>query len=72
MSMVIRISDNLAKEAKIKSKVEHRSVTSQIEYWASIGKAAEENPDLPFNFIKETLLALEEAKEKGTEEYVFG
>jgi len=70
--MVIRISDDLAKDAKIRSKVEHRSVTSQVEYWATIGKAAEENPDLPFAFIKETLLALEESKEKGVEEYVFG
>lgn len=72
MSTVIRISDELASEAKIKSKVEHRSMTSQIEYWATIGKAAEENPDLPFSFIKDTLMALEETKVKGTEEYVFG
>jgi len=72
MSMVIRISDDLAKEAKIKSKVEHRSVTSQVEYWATIGKAAEENPDLPFGFIKESLVALEESKVKGVEEYAFG
>lgn len=72
MSTVIRISDELARDAKIKSKVEHRSMTSQIEYWATIGKAVEENPDLPFAFIKDTLMALEEAKVKGTEEYVFG
>ncbi|TVP82644.1 MAG: hypothetical protein EA353_00230 [Puniceicoccaceae bacterium] len=49
MSTVIRISDQLAKEAKTKSKVEHRSMTSQLEYWATIGKAAEDNPDLPFS-----------------------
>ena len=35
-------------------------MTSQLEYWATIGKAAEENPDLPFSFIKETLLAMED------------
>ena len=72
MSTVIRISDHLAKEAKTRSKVEHRSMTSQLEYWATIGKAAEENPDLPFSFIKETLLAREEMKEKPKEEYTFG
>ncbi len=72
MSTVIRISSNLAKEAKIRSQVERRSITAQVEYWALIGKAAEENPDLPFSFIKETLLAIEEMKEKGEEEYVFG
>jgi hypothetical protein len=72
MSTVIRISDHLAKEARTRSRVEHRSMTSQLEYWATIGKAAEENPDLPFSFIKETLLAREEMKDKSKEEYTFG
>lgn len=47
-------------------------MTSQLEYWATIGKAAEENPDLPFSFIKETLLAMAEMKENEKEEYTFG
>lgn len=72
MSTVIRISKDLAKEAKIRSHIEHRSMTAQVEYWAEIGKTVEENPDLPFSFIKETRLAIEEMKEKGTEDYVFG
>lgn len=72
MSTVVRISDELARDAKIRSTVERRSMTAQIEYWAAIGKAAEDNPDLPFSFIRESLLAVEEANEKGTEEYVFG
>lgn len=72
MSTVIRISERLAQEAKTRSKVEHRSMTSQLEYWATIGKAAEDNPDLPFSFIKEILMALEEVKEAPKEEYAFG
>lgn len=72
MSTVVRISDKLASEARSRCKFEHRSLTSQVEYWASIGKAAEENPDLPFQFIKETLLAKEEMNIKGKEKYVFG
>jgi hypothetical protein len=47
-------------------------MTSPLEYWATIGKAAEENPDLPFSFIKETLMAMEEMKEAPLEEYTFG
>jgi len=47
-------------------------MTSQVEYWAKIGKAAEDNPDLPFIFIKETLLALEEMTDGSLEEYSFG
>lgn len=72
MSTVIRISDGLAKEAKTRSKVEHRSTTSQLEYWATMGKAAEDNPDLPFSFIKDTLMAMEEMKERPKEAYTFG
>lgn len=72
MSTVIRISKQLADEAKIQSQIEHRSMTAQVEYWAKMGKMAEENPDLPFDFIRETYLALEEIEEKGTEDYVFG
>jgi len=47
-------------------------MASQIEYWATIGKAAEGNPDLPFTFINDTWIALEEAKAKGTEESIVG
>ena len=72
MSNMIRISEGLAQEARIRSGMERRSMTAQIEYWATIGKAAEDNPGLPFSFIRESLLALEELKEKGKEEYVFG
>ena len=72
MSTVIRISENLAYEAKTRSSVEHRSMTAQVEYWAKIGKIAEENPELPFAFIKEMLLGIEELKQKEREEYAFG
>ncbi|MDB0031257.1 ParD-like family protein [Opitutales bacterium] len=72
MSTVVRISDNLAKQARLRSKLEQRSMTSQLEYWAKIGKTAEDNPDLPFSFIKETLLARAEIQYSEKEEYTFG
>ena len=72
MSTVVRISDNLAKQARLRSKLEQRSMTSQLEYWAKIGKTAEDNPDLPFSFIKETLLARAEVQYSDKEEYTFG
>ncbi|MCC5845120.1 MAG: hypothetical protein JJU05_12800 [Verrucomicrobia bacterium] len=71
MSTVIRISSDLAREARTRSSVEKRSLTGQIEFWASIGRIAEENPELPYSFIKELLIAREEAK-SAREEYVFG
>jgi hypothetical protein len=72
MSIAIRISDKLVRAAKLLSKVENRSVTGQIEYWARIGKIAEENPDLPYGMIKEILIGLEELNQGESSEYTFG
>jgi hypothetical protein len=63
MSVAIKLSDDLTQEAKLYAAISHRSVPKQIEYWSRMGKLAEENPDLPFRFIQETLLALEESKD---------
>jgi len=72
MSVAIKLSQALAQEAKQYAAVTHRSVPKQIEYWSRIGKLAEENPDLPFSFIQETLLAIEESKDpKNLSEYSF-
>ena len=72
MSIAVRISDQLIKEAKTLSKVENRSVTGQIEYWAKIGKIAEQNPTLTFELIKEILIGIEELDNKRGTEYKFG
>lgn len=73
MAVAIKLSDTLAQEAKLHAVISHRSVPKQIEYWSRIGKLAEENPDLPFRFIQETLLALEESKDPTqVSEYQFG
>ena len=60
MSRAVRISDALANQAQKTSKVDHRSLAGQVEYWATIGKCAEENPDLTFALIREILGGLEE------------
>lgn len=44
----------------------------QINHWAKIGKIAEENPDLSFEFIQSVLEAREEALMGQTEPYLFG
>ncbi|MCH9028800.1 MAG: ParD-like family protein [Bacteroidetes bacterium] len=71
MSIAVRISDELVKEAKTLSKVENRSVTGQIEYWAKIGKIAEQNPTLSYELIKEILIGIEELDSKRGTEYKF-
>ncbi len=57
MSTSIRIDDDLYNEAKTTATAEHRSVPMQLMYWARLGKAALENPDLPIEFIKDLLAA---------------
>ena len=48
MTTAIRIADDLAKAARIFSKIDKRSLTGQIEHWANIGKCAEENHSLTY------------------------
>ncbi len=64
MSTVIRISDEIVDAAKIRAKAYHRSVSGQIEYWTKLGQIVEDNPDLPFPFIQDILLAKAQS-EKG-------
>ncbi len=72
MATAVRISDNLLKDVRKYSKVDHRSLTGQIEHWARIGKCAEENPDLTYELIKEMLIGIEELNQGDREEYKFG
>ena len=72
MAMAVRISEELAGEAKKFSKIDHRSLTGQIEHWARIGKCSEENPDLTYNLIKEILIGIEELDQNEKTEYQFG
>jgi hypothetical protein len=71
MASAIRISDELVKIARKVSKVQNRSLTGQIEYWAKIGKIAEENPDMPYNLIKDILLGKQEIESGEFSEYLF-
>ena len=72
MGKAIRISDELAQEAEKTSKIEHRSLTGQVEHWARIGRCAEDNPDLTYHLIKEILVGLEELNHNEKTEYTFG
>ena len=71
MSTAIRISDKLVNDAKLMSKIKKRSLTGQIEYWALIGKIAEENPDMPYLLIREIMVGTEEIKHGEVSEYQF-
>ena len=63
MSISIRIDDALYETAKARAKAEMRSIPQQVGYWAKIGRAALDNPDLPIEFVRDTLIAMEEDSE---------
>lgn len=57
----IHIDQQLYEQAQHKAALEHRSTAEQIEFWAKLGRAALENPDLPVSFIADSLLSLMES-----------
>lgn len=71
-SSAIKLPDELLQEARRYGEVYSRSIPRQIEYWSRIGKIAEDNPDLPYSFIKEILLGKAEAAASELQPYTFG
>ncbi len=67
----VKLSKDIISEAKIISKALNRSLAGQIEHWAKIGKLAEENPDLTYEFIKNILIAQQEVIADKLEPYQF-
>ncbi|MEZ9702845.1 hypothetical protein AB4343_13270 [Vibrio breoganii] len=70
MATSVRLDENFVKQAKVHAEAENRSVPKQIEYWAKIGQIMIDNPDLPYEFVKESLLANQEVKQGLTQRYV--
>ena len=66
-STSIRIDQDLYNQARAEAKSEHRTIAGQIEYWAQVGRAALDNPDLPVSFIADSLAALSEPRENATD-----
>lgn len=69
MAKSIRMDDNFVREAQVYAEVNHRSIPKQIEHWAQIGRIAEDNPDLPYEFIRDALIATAEIESGATEPY---
>lgn len=62
ISTSIRINQDLYEQAKQDALTEHRSIAGQIEFWARVGRAALDNPDLPVSFVAESLASLAEPR----------
>lgn len=66
MGMPVRIEDSLYDQAKAAAGAEFRTISGQIEFWAKVGKAALDNPDLPVDVVRDLLVARKESREAMT------
>jgi len=62
----VRIDEELIVAARSAAKAEFRTLQGQIEFWAKLGRAALDNPDLPASFIAESLMSMAEPREDST------
>ena len=62
----VRIDESLVDAARAAAKAESRTVQGQVEFWAKVGRAALDNPELPASFIAESLMSLAEPREDAT------
>ena len=60
----IRLDQELVDKAAIMAKALNRTTPKQIEHWA--------NPDLPYEFVKQAIIAKAEKEAGKLEEYHFG
>lgn len=70
MATSVRLDDDFVSLAKVHAEAENRSLPKQIEYWAKIGQIMIDNPDLSYEFVRESLLAAEEVKQGLVKRYV--
>lgn len=72
MSIAIKLDEALVSAAKVHAESSFRSTPKQIEYWAMLGRMAEQNPDLTHEFLVGLLQARAEAAAGDVTEYRFG
>ena len=67
----VRLSEEIIKAAVICAPINSRSVPKQIDHWAKIGRIAEENPDLPYEFIRNVLESRSEMTNGDVSAFIF-
>lgn len=68
----IRLDQDLIDKATIMARALNRTPPKQIEHWAKIGEIMEDNPDLPYEFVKQAIIAQAEKEAGKLESYHFG
>ena len=68
----VRLDQALVEKATIMAKALNRTPPKQIEHWAKIGEIMEDNPDLPYQFVKQVIIGAAEREAGKLESYDFG
>lgn len=68
----VRLDQALIEKATIMGKAFNRSTPKQIEHWAKIGEMMEDNPDLPYELVKQAVISRAEKEAGKLEAYDFG
>ena len=71
-STSVRLDQELLQRATIMAKALHRSTPKQIEHWARIGEIMEDNPELPYGFVRLAIIATAEKEAGKLESYDLG
>ena len=62
MPQYVMLSEGLYEAAKSAAEKNRICTEEQIEFWARLGRACIENPDLPSTFVAQCLLSLAESR----------
>jgi len=68
----VRLDQDLIEKSTIMGKALNRTMPKQIEHWAKIGEMMEDNPDLPYEFVKQAIISKAEKEAGKLEPYDFG
>ena len=68
----IRLDQGLIDKATIMARALNRTPPKQIEHWAKIGEMMEDNPELPYEFVKQAIIAAAEREAGKLDSYDFG
>ena len=71
-SVSVRLDQELLERATIMAKALNRTTPKQIEHWAKIGEIMEDNPDLPYEFVRQAIIAKAEMEAGKLEQFDFG
>ncbi|MEI8077902.1 MAG: hypothetical protein WCH33_09390 [Betaproteobacteria bacterium] len=72
MPIAVQLSESLVQEAKSASDGTSRTLSEQIEYWVLLGKASDENPDLPVPILQDILASQAEKNLNKLSKFRFG